>query len=160
MKFLLDRLSLDRSSETQTSSPAIPCRIQLKHAEGSLSYAFQLHIYTHAAADIDLTRIPRSLLERHTTAFHDSTASMWDARLRNEDGTTRSRCLFRTVVPHCRQDRAPRGSHGEIQRIGPAGKQVDACDPPRERGRVEERGEPCDILVTGECGQSVFTTNL
>lgn len=137
----------------------MPCRVELNLAEVPLSYAFQLHIYTHPAAGIDLTRIPRSLLERPNTVFHDSTAPMWEARLRNEDGATRSRCLFRTVVPHGRQDRAPRGGHGKIQRIGPAGEQVDACDPPRERGRVEERGEACDILMTGQCGQSVFTIN-
>ena len=58
----------------------------------------------------------------------------------NEDGATRSRCLFRTIVPRSRQDRAPRGCHGEIQRIGAAGEQIDTCDPPRQRGRVEKRG--------------------
>lgn len=74
--------------------------------------------------------------------------------LRNEHSAVGGHSLFRAVVVHGTHQRTPRGRHREVQRIGPAGEEIDACDPPRQRGGVQERVQAREIFMTWQGGEA------
>lgn len=74
--------------------------------------------------------------------------------LRNEHSAVGGHSLFRAIVVHGTHQRTSRGRHREVQRIGPAGEEIDACDPPRQRGGVQERVQAREILMTWQGGQA------